>query len=98
VPPGRLVVVPLTLPFAPSVNSPVLTVVPADGWASSDTVPVAVPLFGVTLIVVVTFSDPCAIPVVGDSANVVVVGTVATVPQVVARFPTFSDPSPVAMS
>jgi hypothetical protein len=62
-----------------------------------ETSPVAVPLFGVTAML--TFStEPCVIFVVGINVSAVVVETVFTVPQFVARLAIFREPSPVAKS
>jgi hypothetical protein len=59
----------------------------------------AVPVFAFTVIFAATFSFwPCVIPVVGDSESVVVVGTVETLDQFVARLKAFTDPRPVAIS
>jgi hypothetical protein len=88
----------VTLPPDPKVNAPAPTVLPSASFASNDTVPFAVPLCGVTLIVALTLSDPCVIPVVGVSASVVLVATDDTLPQLVVRFAIFNDPNPVAMS
>ena len=57
------------------------------------------PVVGLTFTVIATFSFwPCVIPVVGVTENVVVVGTVETLVQLVARLFTFNDPNPVAKS
>jgi hypothetical protein len=67
--------------------------------AISETLPVAVPVLGVTMIFTLTFSPvPCVIPLTGDSDSVVVVLTVDTDPHFAARLSTFTVPNPVAMS
>ena len=67
--------------------------------AMRETLPVAVPLVGVTLIFTVTFSAVLwVMPAVGLRVSVVAVATVLTVPHFVARLLTFTEPRPVTRS